>query len=66
MDWIIATVPEQIPELRDRGMIYQELECHRAALTDFETYLKLLPGAEDAGDIRGRIIELRKEVARLN
>ena len=66
MDWIIATVPEQTPELRDRGMIYQELECVRAALTDFETYLKLSPGAEDAGDIRARIIELRKEVARLN
>ena len=66
MNWIIATMPEQTPELRDRGMIYQELECPRAALTDFETYLRLSPGSEDAGDMRERIIELRKEVARLN
>ncbi len=66
MNWIIATTPEQTPELRDRGMIYQELECPRAALTDFETYLQLSPGSDDAGDIRERIIELRKEVARLN
>ena len=66
MDWIIATLPEQVPELRDRGMIYQELECPRAALTDFENYLTLSPASEDAGDIRARIIELRKEVARLN
>jgi regulator of sirC expression with transglutaminase-like and TPR domain len=66
MNWIIATMPEQTPELRDRGMIYQELECPRAALTDFETYLQLLPRSDDAEDIRGRIIELRKEVARLN
>ncbi len=66
VNWIIATVPEQTPELRDRGMIYQELECPRAALVDFETYLKLSPTCEDADDIRGRIIELRKEVARLN
>jgi regulator of sirC expression with transglutaminase-like and TPR domain len=66
MNWIIATMPEQTPELRDRGMIYQELECARAALEDFEAYLRLSPGSEDAGDIRGRIIELRKEVARLN
>ena len=66
MNWIIATMPEQTPELRDRGMIYQELECPRAALTDFETYLQLSPGSDDAGDIRGRIIDLRKEVARLN
>ena len=66
MNWIIATLPEQVPELRDRGMIYQELECPRAALTDFENYLTLSPASEDAGDIRARIIELRKEVARLN
>lgn len=66
MNWIIATMPEQTPELRDRGMIYQELECPRAALTDFETYLQLSPGSDDAGDIRGRIIELRRQVARLN
>ena len=66
MNWIITTMPEQTTELRDRGMIYQELECPRAALTDFETYLQLSPGSDDAGDIRARIIELRKEVARLN
>ena len=66
MDWIIATLPEQTPELRDRGMLYQELECSRAALEDFETYLRLSPSCEDADDIRRRIIELRNEVARLN
>lgn len=66
MDWIVATVPSQGPEWRDRGMIYQELECARAALTDFETYLELSPSCEDADDIRTRIIELRREAARLN
>jgi regulator of sirC expression with transglutaminase-like and TPR domain len=66
VDWIIATVPEQTPELRDRGMIYQELECSRAALADFEAYLKLSPSCEDADDIRRRIIELQQDVARLN
>ena len=66
VDWIIATMPEQTPELRDRGMIYQELECSRAALADFEEYLKRLPACDDAEDIRARIIELRLEAARLN
>ena len=66
VDWIIATMPEQTPELRDRGMIYQELECSRAALADFEEYLKRSPSCEDADDIRRRIIELRREAARLN
>ena len=66
VDWIIATMPEQTPELRDRGMIYQELECSRAALADFEEYLKRLPDCDDAEDIRTRIVELRLEAARLN
>ncbi|MBI3526437.1 MAG: tetratricopeptide repeat protein [Betaproteobacteria bacterium] len=66
VNWIIATMPEQTPELRDRGMLYQELECSRAALADFEEYLKRSPSCEDADDIRRRIIELRREAARLN
>jgi regulator of sirC expression with transglutaminase-like and TPR domain len=66
LDWIIATVPDQPPELRDRGMIYQELECSRAALADFERYLKLSPGCDDRDDIRSRMVELQQHAARLN
>ena len=66
VDWIIATVPEQSAELRDRGMIYQQLECPRAALADFESYIQHSPSADDAADIRARILELRKQAARLN
>ena len=66
MNWSAAAWPEQAAEVLDRGMIYQELECARAALNDFEAYLALAPGCEDVDDIRGRIVELRKEAARLN
>lgn len=66
MDWIVAAAPEQALELRDRGMVYQELECSRAALADFEQYLRRTPAAEDAYEIRRRIIELQKVAARLN
>jgi len=66
MDWIIATVPDHPPELRDRGMIYQELECSRAALADFERYLELSPGCDDRDEIRGRVVELQRQSARLN
>ena len=66
MHWIIATAPDHPPELRDRGMIYQELECSRAALADFERYLELAPGCDDRDEIRGRIVELRHQSARLN
>lgn len=66
MDWIIVASPDQAPELRDRGMVYQELDCFRAALSDFERYLEFSPGCDDAEDIRRRIIELQRQAARLN
>lgn len=66
MDWIVAIVPGEAQEKRDRGMVYQELECPRAALADFEAYLQHSPEWEDAGEIRERIVELRKQVSRLN
>ncbi len=66
MDWIIATAPDQLPELRDRGMIYQELECSRAALADFERYLERAAGCEDRDEIRSRIVELQQHASRLN
>ena len=66
LDWIIAAVPDQPPEMRDRGMIYQELECSRAALADFERYLELSPGSDDRDEIRNRIIELQRQSAQLN
>src|SRR6185312_6610843 len=58
MDWIVAIVPGEAQEKRDRGMVYQELECPRAALADFEAYLQHSPEWEDAGAIRERIVEL--------
>ncbi|MFL6579781.1 MAG: SirB1 family protein [Burkholderiales bacterium] len=66
MNWIIAAAPEQSAELRDRGLIYQELECPRAALGDFQAYLERSPSADDAAAIGARISELRQEAARLN
>ena len=66
LDWIIATVADQPLELRDRGMIYQELECSRAALADFERYLELSPGCDDRDEIRSRVVELQRQSARLN
>ncbi len=66
LDWIIATGRDQPLELRDRGMIYQELECSRAALADFERYLELYPGCDDRDEICRRIVELQRQSARLN
>ncbi|MGE0556996.1 MAG: SirB1 family protein [Burkholderiales bacterium] len=64
---LIALLPDDAgEEYRDRGGIYLKLECFRAAMGDFHTYLKQCPGAADVDDIRARIAELAPRVARLN
>lgn len=64
---LIALLPDDAgEEYRDRGGIYLKLECFRAAMGDFHTYLKQCPGAADVDDIRARIAELAPRVASLN
>ena len=66
MNWIVAADPGHAAEIRDRGLIYQELDCFRAAASDFEHYLALDPDASDSDGIRSRVIELRRSVSLLN
>jgi regulator of sirC expression with transglutaminase-like and TPR domain len=65
-DRIISVMPELAEEYRDRGMIYLNLECFRAALFDFQAYLKMLPVARDADTVRQKVTELEALAARLN
>lgn len=65
-DRILELAPEAADEFRDRGRIYLDLECFRAALADFQHYLWLKPQAADAAVIRAKVEELRNVAARLN
>ena len=65
-DRIISVVPDSAEEYRDRGMIYLNLECFRAALFDLQAYLKMLPVAKDADSVHQKVVELRAVAARLN
>jgi len=65
-DRIIAISPGAAAEYRDRGRIYLNLECCRAALADFSRYLALNPDADDAGVIRQQVAELQQAASRLN
>jgi len=66
MNWIVAADPRQAVEVRDRGVVYQELECFRAAASDFERYLELAPACTDGESIRQRLLQLRRSVSLLN
>jgi regulator of sirC expression with transglutaminase-like and TPR domain len=65
-DWVIALAPADAAEVRERGLLYLQLECFRPALEDLQRYLKLAPEAGDADEIRVRVLELRHAAARLN
>ena len=65
-DRIISVMPDLAEEYRDRGMIYLNLECFRAALFDLQSYLKMLPVANDADSVHEKVVELQAVAARLN
>jgi len=65
-DRIIAIAPDAVDEYRDRGQIYLELECFRAALADLQRYLLLNSDAGDAAAVQQQVAELQQVAARLN
>jgi len=63
---ILVVTPEANAELRDRGLVYHRLECHRAALKDLSDYVEREPDAPDFYEVRARVLELSSLCARLN
>ncbi len=63
---ILVLAPGLPEDIRDRGLIYQQLECAQAAFGDLERYLKLRPQAADAAAIRTRLLGLRQQVTHLH
>ena len=66
MHRMLLVVPESAEELRDRGVLYQRLECFRAALSDLRNYVRRRPEAPDVVDVHGKIVELQQACAKLN
>ncbi|HSU62655.1 MAG TPA: tetratricopeptide repeat protein, partial [Burkholderiales bacterium] len=63
---MLVVVPDSAAELRDRGIVYQRLECYRAALKDLTDYLQREPEASDLDEVRARLMEVSARCARLN
>jgi len=63
---VLDLCPQAADDYRDRARLHEELECFRAALADFEAYLRLEPGAADARAVREKIAVLRERASRLN
>jgi regulator of sirC expression with transglutaminase-like and TPR domain len=63
---MLVVAPEASAELRDRGFVYHQLECYRAALKDLSDYVEREPDAPDGDEVRVRMMELSALCARLN
>lgn len=63
---MLIVAPDATAELRDRGHVYQQLECWRPALQDFAAYLEREPDAPDLHEVRARMVDLSRRCARLN
>ena len=57
-DRILMLEPDSPTELRDRGVLYQKLECFAAARADFERFLQLAPNHPSAAAIRASLVDL--------
>jgi regulator of sirC expression with transglutaminase-like and TPR domain len=66
VDRLIVLDPASGEDIRDRGLIYLQLECFKQALEDLESYLRLAPYAEDAQAIRRQVVTLTRQVGQLH
>jgi len=65
-DLILAIYPRSPEDVKQRAALRYNLGEMRNALLDFEDYLKMLPEASDADDIRAVILSIRRNLASRN
>lgn len=65
-DLILAIYPRSPEDVKQRATLRYNLGQLRNALLDFEDYLKMLPEASDADEIRAVILAIRRTLASWN
>ncbi len=58
---IMQLVPDLPSSFRERGRLYELLDCPRAAAEDYSRYLDLAPDAQDAAPLRQRLAQLLRQ-----
>lgn len=66
MNRILLVAPEASEELRDRGLVFEQLDCFRPAAADLQNYLRRRPNCADAAEIRTKLATLQNAASRLN
>ena len=66
VDLILAIYPRSPEDVKQRAVLRYETGQLRPGLNDFETYLKMLPEAPDAEEVRALVIAIRRKLATFN
>lgn len=66
VELVLLADPRAAEELRDRGLLYESLDCYAYAARDLRGYLERRPGVTEAGEIRNKIEALEQKASRLN
>jgi regulator of sirC expression with transglutaminase-like and TPR domain len=64
---VLLLLPDEPLELRDRGLLYQQLECFGPALADLERFLELVGDRGPAAEaVRPQLDRLRRQAAHIH
>jgi len=66
MNRLVILLPDVPEERRDRGLVFAQLECPRAAADDLGFYARERPAAEDAEKVAAQLAAATISAARLN
>jgi regulator of sirC expression with transglutaminase-like and TPR domain len=66
VELLLALDPQGMEEVRDRGLLYAAMDCYALAADDLDAYLRAVPGAPEAAELRARIADMRRMATRLN
>ena len=66
VDLVLAVYPRSAEDVKQRAVLRFNLGQTRAALADFDDYLKMAPEASDADEVRQTALALRRQLALMN
>jgi regulator of sirC expression with transglutaminase-like and TPR domain len=66
LDRILLLDPRSLEELMERGALYEGLECFKAALDDFQSFLSQAPEHTASETAREAVMRLSRQVDRIN
>ena len=66
LDRILLLDPRSLEELMERGTLYESLECFKAALDDFQSFLSQAPEHTASETAREAVLRLSRQVDRIN